>query len=130
MVDRVDGVDVFEVEREVPPIIPPRAGPDWSPGQFYLFSSAQCLCYNNQHGQLTKELCLPNRADHRPADGADDQVPEPGQGLGPYNSPYSDISGKVKLTRSNLVTVIIHTTHHHHPHKLFFRCFSAPCGQI
>ena len=24
-----------------------------------LFSSAQCLGYNNQHGHLTRELCLP-----------------------------------------------------------------------
>ena len=28
-------------------------------GPANLFSSAQCLGYNNQHGQLTRELCLP-----------------------------------------------------------------------
>ena len=25
-----------------------------------LFSSAQCLGYNNQHGRLTRDLCLPS----------------------------------------------------------------------
>ena len=56
----------------------------------------------NRSGWRERGALSTYRADHRPADGADDQVPEPGQGLGPYNSPYSDISGKLKFSLETL----------------------------
>ena len=44
-----------------------RNGPDWSKAcehtegaRANLFSSAQCLGYSNQHGRLSRELCLPS----------------------------------------------------------------------